>query len=1143
MRHRILLLLLILTAGLTASTHAAQTGVVTLDTANPVVLALTPAGGTVKTGDAVSVTWTAADNHPPAFPIALSWRESESHGWQTIAAYEPNDSLFSWTAPQAYTEDARVRITMTDAFGNTACSQCGPFTILPGYNAASSPAVTLDTVDPVVTVTCPTADSVFTRSDPLPIRWSLTETNAPDSCLYLDWRRHATAEWDSITGGVTPTGAYDWVTPADSTAHAAIRVSAVDAFGNTGAGLSDEFTILQPMANFTADVTAGYVPLTVHFTDTSIGQIGARQWDFDNDGVIDSTEPNPTWTYLFPRNYTVSLTVTFSDERRVIARRESDSEVKTGYIAATVDSTLMLRVPAGYATIQAAIDAAADGDYVIVADGIYYENLQIVDKEITLASEYFLDGDTLHVDATTIDGTPQGRDRTESSVIAIKTVASTGLSAHIIGFTITHGMGRTITQTIGGSTVQKTVGGGIYIEYNDPVFTKNNIVENDATDEGGGSYALYGNPNFGGSDADGDVVNPGENTFRGNSADVGRDLYIVSDDTRDEIAVENCDFNVFCQSDTTVTAYWSTSNAPVNYTGGRGEHNAITQDIWVAVDGSDYENTGLSAASPFLTIDHALSMAYGSADCPVTVHLAPGTYAPYTTSERFPLQMVSHVSLVGSGVDETFIDACADTDNPNRVITLDNVVGCELRDLTICGGVVTASKGMNGAGIAGFGADVQLWNVYAANMSCEGDGGAGFFANSTVCCDSLFCSGNAATGNGGGLYAESSTLTLRSSTLCENTAHYGGGLYVSAGALSIDACEFSDNTTSGSQRWGGGILLDGCDSTFIADTDIVANQADFGAGICLKNCNGFRLIGNMIVNNLQSLTSYSAGGGGIYWNSACSGLLANNLVANNQAFQGGAGMGQSALTFLNNTMANNRATYKGGAFYLNACSPTYGNNIIWGNTANSGGNQFWLQTNSSDPTITYCDVQGGTAAFGLSTGTYTGTYGNNLNANPLFTSPTTGAGYTHDALAADWSLQEASPCRDTGDPATDTTSFPTDLAGNARVSNTVIDMGAYEYQVILALDSPQNIVLAVTDTALTISWDAVPNAATYRVFTDTAPAGDFSGEVTSTGVFTEVEERVLWTAALPIDDKRFYMVRATDEVVRIRQTPVMRISE
>lgn len=77
--------------------------------------------------------------------------------------------------------------------------------------------------------------------------------------------------------------------------------------------------------DFTATPTFGTAPLTVQFTDTSTGSITAWQWDFNNDGIVDSTLQNPTFTYTAPGNYSVKLSVTGTGG--------TGSTVKRNYIA------------------------------------------------------------------------------------------------------------------------------------------------------------------------------------------------------------------------------------------------------------------------------------------------------------------------------------------------------------------------------------------------------------------------------------------------------------------------------------------------------------------------------------------------------------------------------------------------------------------------------------------------------------------------------------------------------------------------------------------------------------------------------------------------------------------------------------------
>ena len=63
-----------------------------------------------------------------------------------------------------------------------------------------------------------------------------------------------------------------------------------------------------PIANFTANVTSGTVPLTVQFNDTTNGSQNTLAWDFGDTST--STEKNPLHIYSAIGTYTVNLTVT-----------------------------------------------------------------------------------------------------------------------------------------------------------------------------------------------------------------------------------------------------------------------------------------------------------------------------------------------------------------------------------------------------------------------------------------------------------------------------------------------------------------------------------------------------------------------------------------------------------------------------------------------------------------------------------------------------------------------------------------------------------------------------------------------------------------------------------------------------------------
>ncbi|MFH2001938.1 MAG: right-handed parallel beta-helix repeat-containing protein [Planctomycetota bacterium] len=116
-----------------------------------------------------------------------------------------------------------------------------------------------------------------------------------------------------------------------------------------------------------------------------------------------------------------------------------------------------IHVPASYPTIQGGINAAVNGDIILVAAGTYVENIDFLGKTITVMS-------SSGPDLTTLDGNKAG------SVITFQ--SGEGLGSVIDGFTITNG-----------SAVD--FGGGVNCHQSSPTIVNNIIIGNEAVHGGG----------------------------------------------------------------------------------------------------------------------------------------------------------------------------------------------------------------------------------------------------------------------------------------------------------------------------------------------------------------------------------------------------------------------------------------------------------------------------------------------------------------------------------------------------------------------------------------------------------------------------------------------------------------------------------
>lgn len=165
-------------------------------------------------------------------------------------------------------------------------------------------------------------------------------------------------------------------------------------------------------------------------------------------------------------------------------------------MAAAVEAQI-IRVPDDYPTIQQGIDAANNGDTVLVSEGTYYEQVNFLGKKpLMVASEFLMDGDTSHIANTIIDGSLLTNPDSASVVYFISGEDTTSV---LCGFTIQHGKGTSWFW----QDYENLGGGGIYAAQSTAKISHNIIRDNELDDTerpdfsgccGGGIHVSYGFP-------------------------------------------------------------------------------------------------------------------------------------------------------------------------------------------------------------------------------------------------------------------------------------------------------------------------------------------------------------------------------------------------------------------------------------------------------------------------------------------------------------------------------------------------------------------------------------------------------------------------------------------------------------------------
>jgi parallel beta-helix repeat protein len=648
-----------------------------------------------------------------------------------------------------------------------------------------------------------------------------------------------------------------------------------------------------------------------------------------------------------------------------------------------------IHVPADQPTIQVGINAAVDGDTVLVADGTYTgegnRDIDFLGKAIVVMSEN-------GPDSTMIDCEGDSLDQHRGFICT----SYEDSGSVIQGFTIRAGY-------VCGYPDEE--GGAIYCLFSSPTIKDNRFVENRAS-YGSVLYCEYAAPNVTGNTIEGNVAAYGATILCNQASPIIRDNTILSNTAgafgggiycwNSSPSIENNTFDgnrasaggaIFChnQSHPSIKENMITGNSAENYGGGiycdwnsspTIEGNTISQD----------------------------SASYGGG---------------ISCTESSPIiqenTINGNAALYGGGIfcDESSPDVTNNTIADN--IAEDGYGGgihCSSSDPDIVGNSVTGNTSEYGGAVyCTHSSPLIEGNTITGNSASSNGGGISCcsYSSPIINENTITANGTQRSGSlyGGGIYCSHSYPTITGNEINENTATHGGGLCLCDSML-VENNIIMWNTA----EWYGGGIYGGGSFSLVKGNIIAGNvQTDSHAGGAGISCSGSPTIeGNLILNN-----SGSGEGGGIRCTSNAAPIINENVISGNSSVRGGGlFLKSSSPTILGNTITHNTANREGGGLFLTTSSSLIAHSTIAGNIAPRGGGGIFCEYESNFPLIGNCiiwdnqpdqvqgeypavfysDVEGGWQGAG------------NINTNPMFLLPE----------ERDYRLLWGSPCIDAGYP-------------------------------------------------------------------------------------------------------------------------------
>lgn len=753
--------------------------------------------------------------------------------------------------------------------------------------------------------------------------------------------------------------------------------------------------IFPPTANFEADTTYGYFPLTISFTDLSQKGSGViKKWNWDFGDLTIDTLPNPVHTFTSGGNYTVSLVV--KDENNL-----SDTIIRTNYITAvaappvadfSADTTEWYKP----FTVDFTDESTA-GSSAIETWNWDFGDLTSSTEQNPSHTYSSVGSYTVRLSVTDVNDSTDTREKSDFITILPGTYIRGGFVSG--------------TWTTDGSPY--VIGGDITV-HSDSSLSLNPGVE--VLFLGHHKFVINGQLSAQGTSSD-SIVFTAKTAWQGwhglrfvNSPNSVLSWCKIEFGRADgvETVQDSCGGGVYCyNSPIEISHCLIKKNVALKHGGGlfcdisnvqisncRVEQNSASEN-----GGGIYShNSGLTATADTLVGNEASSGG-----------------GIFTEGDPFPTFNASliHGNKAYSAGGGVF---CSQFGN----------FSLQQSDIT----ENTASSAGGGVYLGNF-ATPSFLNVSIEGNHCSSNGGGLYFGGTSYPLLSNVLIANNSAGQGGGIFFNGYTdpgFTLTGLLITENSATCGGGIYYNASpGPRLNSVTVDGNQTSGEYAFGGGIYFNqsspGLFDVLVRFNTAFSYEIASGGGMYLYNGSNPIISGSRIHHNSSTGRMFSMGGG-----ITCD-LNSNptiyktpvygNIVScqNNPPHGGGLYCTGGSAPFMEKvTLSGNDATTgAGGAVFSNGngTNPTTINSVLWDNLPQEIG----LKSGGTF-TSTYSDIKGLWPGIG------------NINSDPLFENP---VAFDYHLTWPNYPVLAAkSPCIDAGNPAS-----PPDPDG------TIPDMGAY----------------------------------------------------------------------------------------------------